>query len=254
MHKIRKCLNKLHSATLPAQMERPRKTFTSVQTAILERLAAFEADATAQWLLISIPRKYGTTNALVEHVAAHTERDVIWITRTPPETLLYLVSAHLPTHPTRISKSSRRQLLLSYADQPDQRIRTLAPAEMHESINDPIVKGLAAIAVRGSDDLLCEMITLPNVNARHCLLLAENVDITQVPTRPEYTGHNHITQSFCNQNAKTVIVFVDTPLPPCRDDCPDTLEWRLSFTRADEPSSTTNTSSSTSIHWMYDGR
>ena len=248
MHKIRKCLNKLHSATLPAQMERPRKTFTSVQTAILERLAAFEADATAQWLLISIPRKYGTTNALVEHVAAHTERDVIWITRTPPETLLYLVSAHLPTHPTRISKSSRRQLLLSYADQPDQRIRTLAPAEMHESIDDPIVKGLAAIAVRGSDDLLYEMITLPNVNARHCLLLAENVDITQVPTRPEYAGHNDITQSFRNQNAKTVIVFVDTPLPPRRDDCPDTLEWRLSFAQVDEPSSTTNTSSSTNIH------
>lgn len=209
------------------EFENQPKTFTPAQTALLDRLAAFEADASARWLLVSLPPFWGLTTGLAEHVGIRTEADVVWVTparrqSSPMQPLLTAMNRVPPG--TKIS-ASPVQVTVRRDDASPRRIQ---PIRLPLFRVEAIVCTFIGSRMSGSANLIEDVLFKPDPAARSVLLVAENVDISTVPTRPEYSGNPAFPRCFENRSAvKTIVAFSGASLPPRRDDCPRELEWRL---------------------------
>jgi hypothetical protein len=202
-------------------MEHTAATFLEMQVALLERIAAFEEDREARWLLVSTERKTGITTALVEYVAQSTRRDVLWVT-----------SEQLPDFPRRIAAQSgaseRRmfvvpeQVELLELDGPSRFIQCINPGNFTaRRIATDIFHG----SHRPHSTLLDQIVFFTASGGRPLLLLTEHMDISMVPTHPQFNGHRLLAECFADKRIKTVIIY-NGPLPPPSSDCPETLEWR----------------------------
>lgn len=194
------------------------------QRILLERLAEFEADPEARLFLISVPRKMGTTTALLEHVARRTQRDVLWAMNERPRGFFTTIAARSGIPSGRVSIHPG-QVQFIEPEGPSRYIQTIAANCFNaRSISKAIFHGHE----RGQCTLLEQLIFFTAEGGRPLLLIAEHMNAENVPTYPEFVGDPLFAECFADTRTKTVIICVG-PLPERREGASPDVEWHHTF-------------------------
>lgn len=202
-------------------MEPPAIAFCEAQKTLLERLAAFEADSEARWLLVSVPRKMGTTTALAEHAARFTRRDVLWVTadRSNEPLKCAALRSGVPLERMTIRPG---QVQFAELEGPARYVQLLHATYFN-------ARKIAAAVFHPSERSYCtlleQLIYFTASGGRPLLLMTEHTHISHVPTHPWFVGDPLFAECFADKRVKTAIVYVG-PLPARHPDCPETVEWR----------------------------
>jgi hypothetical protein len=179
-------------------------TFTAAQHALMEQLKEFEQDSAARLMFVSMPRLYGTTTALVEYVAAWTNRSVIWVTEGQCKSQIRNILKRIPAPHTCSTEARIDELLVD-----DERIvnvvgiRKFTPERLVEGLN----KG-----PRGRRMTLVESLLFSDELPKRPLLLVVDVPseygLNWIPTLDEFTGRPEFAKIFSSIDPpiKTVVV------------------------------------------------
>jgi hypothetical protein len=154
---------------------------TTLQTRLVNQLCAFEADPNARLLIVQMPRFYGATTALVEHVVFRSTSDALWVTD---------------------NRLRMEQLLRFRAGTGTRRIDVVKPADLsHDSLRTALGGrpggckwSPADIIFHGKE--FSPLVVVDGTDTR---------DLSWLPTHPSFSGLPE--HASCFDGIKTVVVM-----------------------------------------------